>query len=103
MKRTAGLSLAGIVGLLGVAPAGHAQIQGTVQPHSFTGPATGPWSTADSQADLAGLGSAPCGSAPNLNLNAELRVAAGTSAPGSASSITFSSTTVALVATPCGA
>ena len=74
----------------------------TALPHSFTGPTAGPWSTADSGADLAALGAAPCGSAPNLNLNAELRVAAGTSAAGSASSITIASTTVALVATPCG-
>jgi hypothetical protein len=49
--------------------------------HDFTGPFEGQWHTAD-VADVATLVFAPCGESRNLNINAELRVDAGTAAAG---------------------
>jgi hypothetical protein len=46
--------------------------------HSFAGPVDNDWETTDA-VDVAALVYAPCGALRNLNINTELRVAAGTS------------------------
>jgi hypothetical protein len=48
--------------------------------HNFAGPMQDDWQTTDAT-DLAALVFAPCGMQRNLNINTELRVAAGTSDP----------------------
>ncbi|MBT8225410.1 MAG: DUF4360 domain-containing protein [Dactylosporangium sp.] len=48
--------------------------------HMFTGPYDDNWQTTDTT-DLLSLSYAPCGELRNLNINTELRVAAGTSDP----------------------
>jgi hypothetical protein len=52
----------------------------TMSTHSFTGPLEDNWQTSD-VTDSASLVYAPCGVQRNLNVNTELRVAAGTSDP----------------------
>lgn len=55
--------------------------QTTFVSHSFSGPFSDDWQTTD----VAALVFAPCGLQRNLNINSELRVAAGTSSPGTTS------------------
>ncbi|TLS44233.1 DUF4360 domain-containing protein [Streptomyces montanus] len=69
--------------------------QGSSNTHSRTHPFSGPyndnWQATDST-DWAQLVWAPCGVQRNFNINTELRVNAGTSAPGSTSFMTMDST-----------
>ncbi|GDY28468.1 DUF4360 domain-containing protein [Gandjariella thermophila] len=60
--------------------------------HSFSGPADNDWQTTD-RTDVAQLVYQPCGEERNFNINAELRVSAGTSDPKTTTSfITMDST-----------
>ncbi|WP_043715831.1 DUF4360 domain-containing protein [Kutzneria sp. 744] len=60
-------------------------------PHRFSGPFFNDWETVD-RTDVAALVFAPCGVDRNLNVNTELRVAAGTSDPSTTSFMTMDST-----------
>jgi len=53
--------------------------------HNFSGPLSDDWQTTD-RTDVAALVWAPCGEVRNLNINTELRVAAGTSDPATTTS-----------------
>jgi hypothetical protein len=53
--------------------------------HSFSGPFGDDWQTTD-RTDVAALVFAPCGESRNLNVNTELRVAAGSSNPATTTS-----------------
>lgn len=67
--------------------------------HSFAGPLLDDWQTTDTT-DLAALIFAPCGMQRNLNVNTELRVAAGTSDPKKTTSfMTMDSTDGAITTT----
>ncbi|MFJ9818379.1 DUF4360 domain-containing protein [Streptomyces sp. NPDC101151] len=59
--------------------------------HPFNGPYNDDWQATDST-DWAQLVWAPCGVLRNFNINTELRVAAGSSAPGKVSFMTMDST-----------
>ncbi|MFG2947401.1 DUF4360 domain-containing protein [Streptomyces adustus] len=59
--------------------------------HPFSGPLNDNWEATDST-DWAQLVWAPCGVQRNFNINTELRVNAGTSAPGKVSFMTMDST-----------
>ena len=59
--------------------------------HSYNGPLNDNWQATD-VTDWAQLVWAPCGVQRNFNINTELRVNAGTSAPGSTSFMTMDST-----------
>jgi hypothetical protein len=59
--------------------------------HKFTGPYNDDWQTTD-VTDVASLVFAPCGVDRYLNVNSELRVAAGSSNPASTSFMTMDST-----------
>ena len=59
--------------------------------HNFTGALNDNWQATDTT-DWAQLVWAPCGVQRNFNINTELRVSAGTSAPGSTSFMTMDST-----------
>ncbi|GAA3433660.1 DUF4360 domain-containing protein [Kutzneria kofuensis] len=59
--------------------------------HKFSGPFSNDWETTD-RADTASLVFAPCGVDRNVNVNTELRVAAGSSDPSSTSFMTMDST-----------
>ncbi|MEU8588913.1 DUF4360 domain-containing protein [Streptomyces sp. NPDC048664] len=59
--------------------------------HPFRGPYNDDWQTTDTT-DWSQLVWAPCGVQRNFNINTELRVNAGTSAPGSTSFMTMDST-----------
>lgn len=59
--------------------------------HPFSGSFEDNWQTTD-KTDVAQLVYAPCGEQRNFNINAELRVNAGTSKPGATSFITMDST-----------
>ncbi|GGK61475.1 DUF4360 domain-containing protein [Streptomyces flaveus] len=59
--------------------------------HPFRGPYNDNWQATDTT-DWAQLVWAPCGVQRNFNINTELRVSAGTSAPGSTSFMTMDST-----------
>lgn len=61
----------------------------TVATHAFAGPFNSAWETTDTTtvAALAAGDFAPCGEQRNLNINTELRVNAGTSDQGAASSV----------------
>jgi hypothetical protein len=60
-------------------------------PHRFSGPFQDDWETVDAT-DVASLVFAPCGVDRLLNVNTELRVAAGSSDPASTSFMTMDST-----------
>ncbi|MFF8943332.1 DUF4360 domain-containing protein [Streptomyces sp. NPDC014864] len=62
-----------------------------VKSHPFSGPYNDDWQATDST-DWAQLVWAPCGVLRNFNINTELRVNAGTSAPGKVSFMTMDST-----------
>ncbi|MFJ3333230.1 DUF4360 domain-containing protein [Streptomyces sp. NPDC086766] len=62
-----------------------------VETHPFSGPYNDDWQATDST-DWAQLVWAPCGVLRNFNINTELRVNAGTSAPGKVSFMTMDST-----------
>ncbi|MET7379256.1 DUF4360 domain-containing protein [Streptomyces sp. NPDC005526] len=62
-----------------------------VKTHPFSGPYNDDWQATDST-DWAQLVWAPCGVLRNFNINTELRVNAGTSAPGKVSFMTMDST-----------
>jgi hypothetical protein len=59
--------------------------------HNFNGPYNDDWEATDST-DWAQIVWAPCGVERNFNINTELRVSAGTSAPGKVSFMTMDST-----------
>jgi hypothetical protein len=59
--------------------------------HPFSGPYDDNWQANDTT-DIAQLVWAPCGVQRNFNINTELRVSAGTSAPGAVSFMTMDST-----------
>ncbi|MFI5981091.1 DUF4360 domain-containing protein [Streptomyces sp. NPDC051555] len=65
--------------------------QTTQRTHQFTGPLDDNWQTTD-KTEYADLVWAPCGEQRNFNINTELRVSAGTSAPGTTSFMAMDST-----------
>jgi len=74
--------------------AGHAQT--ALVTHQFLGPVSDDWQTSD-QIPVDSLGYSPCGAAPKLNVNTEIRVNTGTSDPATTtSSITQTETATGL-------
>lgn len=73
----------------------HYYFQGTsptaVRDHGFRGPMSDNWQTTD-KTEFASIVYAPCGEIRNLNVNTELRVNAGSSAPGTTSFMSMDST-----------
>lgn len=65
--------------------------QTTQRTHQFGGPLEDNWQTTD-RTEYADLVWAPCGEQRNFNINTELRVNAGTSAPGTTSFMAMDST-----------